>query len=75
MYSFWVILISATCLVLFYLYYNSPIIENLRIQGSHDLRGDPIIIPHNEQISPWQDPSAIPWNNGGSSPIFNRNIN
>ena len=63
--TFWIILITATCLVLFYLYYTSPKLENLRIQGSHDIRGDPVIIPRTD---------VGPWNIGSSSPKYNRRM-
>ena len=39
--------------------------ENLRIQGSHDIRGDPYI-PYN--------PAVSPWNIGSSLPIRNRQM-
>lgn len=62
--SFWIIFIVVTCLVILYLYLttNTPI-ENLRIQGSHDIRGDPFIIPMG---------NVGPFNIGSSVPIYNR---
>lgn len=71
--NFWQIFIPVTIIVIIYLFFFNTSIENLRIQGSHDIRGDPVIPGRGLFCSTGISPVG-PFNVGSSCPIFNRQM-